>query len=404
MVDVVILGTGQGAFQLGLSLREEGFTGSIVAAGDEAFLPYQRPPLSKAFLIGAACEEDVLLRPADFFAERNIEVRTGTRATFIDRNARQVLFADATAITYDQLVIATGARNRKLPVEGADLAGVVQLRDLAEAIAIRDRLPELKRVVVIGGGFIGLEFAACARAKGVDVTVIEAAARLMARVVSEPMSAFFRARHEAAGIGFRFGAGVARIFGEDGRVTGVETTAGEILTADLVLVGIGVVPNSELAEAAGLEVEGGIVVDEFLATSDPRIAALGDCVVAPNPYASGPLRIESVQNAVDQARCLAKRLTGDPQPYKGLPWFWSDQGGTKLQMAGLTCPHDEVVVRGDPGSGAFSVFCYRNGQWLGIESVNRVLDYTQARRLLTAGVQLSPLQAADTALDLKTVK
>ena len=400
---IVILGTGQGGFQLAMSLRDEGFGGRIVMVGDEAFLPYQRPPLSKAFLSGGTDEEGVLLRPPGYFEEHRIELHTAARAVRIDRAARKLILGTGEELDYDHLALATGARNRRLAVEGADLAGVLQLRDLAEAIAIRGLLSALREVVVIGAGFIGLEFAATARAKGIEVTVIEAAARPMARAISQPMSEFFQIKHQAAGIGFRFGDGVRRILGEAGRAVGVETISGEIIPADLVLVGIGILPNVELAADAGLLVEDGIVADEFLATADPAVSAFGDCARAPNRYATAPIRIESVQNAVDQARCLAQRLTGNPVPYAALPWFWSDQGGLKLQIAGLTTPHDLAVARGDPAGGAFSVYCFRDGRYLGTESVNRVHDYMLARRLLAAGIALSPSQAADTGLDLKSL-
>jgi len=403
LASVIILGTGQGGFQLAMSLREEGFTGRIVMVGDEAFIPYQRPPLSKAFLSGGTDEEGVLLRPPSYFADHNIELRASTRAVRIDRATRKLILSTGEELAYDHLALATGARNRRLAVEGADLAGVVQLRDLAEAITIRDALPTISRVVVIGAGFIGLEFAATARAKGIEVTVIEAAGRPMARAISRPMSEFFQAKHEATGINFRFQDGVRRILGEERRASGVETTSGELIPADLILVGIGILPNVELAEDAGILVEDGIVVDEFMATSDASISAFGDCARAPNRYARAPLRIESVQNAVDQARCLAQRLTGKPTPYVALPWFWSDQGGLKLQIAGLTNPHDEAIARGDPVSGAFSVFCFNQGRFLGAESVNRVHDYMLARRLLAKGAELAPSQAADIGFDLKSL-
>ena len=405
---VVILGAGQGGLQLAMTLRDEGFRGRITMIGDEPYFPYQRPPLSKALLTGAVDEEGVLLRPPAYFAEQEIEFRPGTRAVAIDRVERNLVLATGELVHYGHLVLAAGARNRRLPVPGAELAGVMQLRDLAEAIAIRDVLPQVRRAVVIGAGFIGLEFAASACAMGIEVTVIEAAPRPMARAISVPMSKFFRVRHEDAGMRFRFETGVRAICGESGRATGVETTAGEIIEADLVLVGIGVVPNTELAAAAGLEIQDGILADDYLITSDPAISALGDCARAPNRYSALPLRIESVQNAVDQARCIAQRLIGKKAAYAALPWFWSDQGGLKLQIAGLTGPHDEAVVRGDPESGKFSVFCFHHGRFLGAESVNKVPEFMLARRLLAqhfhgGGVGLTPGQAADTGFDLKSL-
>ncbi|WP_407520103.1 NAD(P)/FAD-dependent oxidoreductase [Methylobacterium oryzisoli] len=399
---IVIVGAGQGGFQVAASLREGGYEGSILLLGDEPAPPYQRPPLSKAYLTGKTDAAGLQLRPESFYADHRIAVRTGAPVVAIDRGARQVRLADGEAIGYDHLVLATGSRNRPLPVPGTDLAGVRQLRTLAEADAIRARLSEIRRVAVVGAGFIGLEFAAVAAARSIAVTVLEATDRPMARALSRPMSAFFRAAHEAAGITFAFGAGVVRIHGEDGRATGVETADGAIVPADLVLVGIGVVPNAELAAAAGLAVENGVVVDAQLLTADPAISAIGDCAAYPSPFADGaPTRIEAVQNAVDHARCVAARLNGRPAAYGAVPWFWSDQGPLKLQIAGLAVPHDETVTRGDPGSGAFSVFCYRGGHLTGVESVNKPADHMVARRLLAGRIPLAPREAADPAFDLK---
>lgn len=405
---VLVLGTGQAGFQVAASLREEGFDGRVVLVGEEPEPPYQRPPLSKAFLTGKADGDAVRLRPEKFFAEHRLELRAGERAARVDRAGRRVALASGETLPYDHLVLALGSRNRALPVPGADLDGVAQLRTLADAEGLRQRLEAAREAVVVGAGFIGLEFAAVAAARGVAVTVVEATDRPMARSLSAEMSAFFRGAHERQDVRFVSGATVVRVLGdgEGRRATGVETADGRRFPADLVLVGIGVVPNAELAAEAGLAVADGIVVDERLATSDPAVSAIGDCVRYPCRFAAagaGPVRIESVQNAVDQARCVAARVAGraTAAPYAAVPWFWSDQGASKLQIAGLATPHERAVVRGDPAKGAFSVFCFRAGRLAGVESVNKPLDHVLARKLLANGTGLAPEQAADPGFDLK---
>lgn len=399
---VVIVGAGQGGFQVAASLRDEGFAGDILLLGEEPGLPYQRPPLSKAYLTGKADDDMLRLRGAVFFEERRIALRPGTRATAIDREAGRLHLESGEAVAYDHLVLATGARNRPLPVPGGELDGVLHLRTLAEAEALKHRLEAARRVVVVGAGFIGLEFAAVAAAAGRAVTVLEATGRPMARAISRPMSDFFRAAHARAGIRLECEAVVTRIVGRDGTATGLDTATGHHHEADLVVVGIGVVPNVELAAEAGLAIANGIVVDEDLLTGDPAISAAGDCAAFPSPFAGGRVsRIESVQNAVDQGRTIAARLVGKAAPYRAVPWFWSDQGPLKLQIAGLIHPHGDAVPRGDPESGAFSVFCYEGDRLAAVESVNRPADHMIARRLLAAGLSLSHAEAADTGLDLK---
>lgn len=404
---LLVVGAGQAGFQAAASAREEGYDGRIILVGEEPGLPYQRPPLSKAYLSGKADAKAVRLRPERFFTEHRIELRAGERAARIDRAARRVALDSGEALPYDHLVLALGSRNRRLPVPGADLDGVAQLRTLEDAEDLRRRLDAARDgAVVVGAGFIGLEFAAAAAARGIGVTVIEAADRPMARSVSAAMSGFFRDAHERQGVRFAFGATVVRVIDDGaGKASGVETADGRRFPAGLVLVGIGVVPNSELAAEAGLETADGVAVDEFLTTSDPAVSAIGDCACHPHRAHDGTrrVRIESVQNAVDQARCVAARLAGKrpPASYAAVPWFWSDQGAHKLQIAGLATPHDEAVARGDAAQGSFSVFCYRGGRLLGVESANRPLDHVLARKILASGADLAPDLAADPGFDLK---
>ncbi|WGD28394.1 FAD-dependent oxidoreductase [Ancylobacter sp. WKF20] len=405
---IVIIGAGQGGFQAAASLREAGFTGPLTLIGDEPGLPYQRPPLSKAYMKGEAGPEQIELRPAAFYADHAITLVEG-RAVAIERAAQRVRMADGSVHPYAHLILATGARNRPLPVPGKDLAGVYYLRTRADADALKQRLPGARRVVVIGAGFIGLEFAAVARALGHEVTVLEAASRPMARALSPDMSAFFAAEHRAMGTDLRCGAGVVGLVGEDGHVTGVEATDGVVYPADFVLVGIGVTPNVELAAEAGLGIANGIVVDAHLATADPAISALGDAAAYPSVHAGMRTRLESVQNAVDQARSIAARLTGkvgpagEPLPYIAVPWFWSDQADLKLQMVGIAGPTDLAVLRGDPASRRFSVFRFHERRLTAIESVNRPADHMLGRRLLAGTPRLTPEEAADEGFDLKTL-
>jgi len=398
---VAIIGAGQAGFQAAASLHDAGFAGRVVLIGDEPVLPYQRPPLSKSYLAGQSGVDDLWLRPAEFYAKQQIDLVYGDPVAAIDRGRRRLHLASGTEFAWDHLVLATGARCRPLPAPGAELDGVMALRTLADADALRQRLNEAREVVVIGAGFIGLEFAAVANACGAHVHIIEITHHPMGRVVSAPVSRFFTEAHIGWGAEIALGTGVARILGSNGRVTGVETTAGRLIPADLVLICIGVIPNAELARDAGLAVENGIVVDEYLMTSDPAISAIGDCANFPTPFAPDRVRLESVQNAVDQGRSVAGRLAGRPAPYQKVPWFWSDQGDLKLQIAGITADHDTSVLRGNPADRNFSVFCFRGGRLIGVESVNRTADHVVARRLLADDPGLSPEQAADEGYDLR---
>ena len=398
---VAIIGAGQAGFQAAASLRDTGFAGRIVLIGDEPVLPYQRPPLSKSYLAGQSGVDDLWLRPAEFYAKQQIDLVYGDAVTAIDRSQRRLNLASGLEFSWDHLVFATGAGCRPLAVPGAELDGVLTLRTLADADTLRQRLEEAREIVVVGAGFIGLEFAAVALARGAAVHIIEVTHRPMGRVVSAPVSRFFTEAHIGWGAEVALGTGVARIHGAGGRVTGVETTDGRHIPADLILICIGVIPNAQLARDAGLTADDGIVVDEYLVTSDPAISAIGDCANFPTPFAPGRVRLESVQNAVDQGRCVADRLAGRPAAYQRVPWFWSDQGDLKLQIAGITIGHDKSVLRGNPADRNFSVFCFRGGRLIGVESVNRTADHVIARRLLAGDPELSPEQAADESYDLR---
>jgi 3-phenylpropionate/trans-cinnamate dioxygenase ferredoxin reductase component len=397
---VLIVGAGHAGFQLASSLRQHRYSGRIALINDEAHLPYQRPPLSKAYLKGGGAPDSLMFRPDKFYREQNIEL-IADRAAAIYRGARRLLLASGASLDYEHLVLATGARNRLLDIPNANLADVRYLRTLDESETLRQRIAPGQRVVVIGAGFIGLEFAATARARGLEVDVVELGPRVMARAVTAEISAFFQDRHAAAGIRIHFGVQATGIEGDGVSVTGVSLSDGRHIPADLVVVGVGVLPNVELADEAGLPVASGIIVNEQLLTSDPNISAIGDCALFESPRFGAPLRLESVQNATDHARCVAARLTGDAKTYNGLPWFWSDQGPDKLQIAGLTTGYDHVVVRGDAGQGSFSAFCYKSGQLVGIESVNRASDHVFGRKILGLNRSIKPAQAADLSFDLK---
>lgn len=398
---VVIAGAGQAGSQVAASLRHERFDGKIVLVGDEPALPYQRPPLSKAFLAGAI-EDDLLpLRPDHFYRQHRIDLVRPDTVITIDRNHKRVHLRSGRSMPYDHLVLALGSRPRWPKQLCRGVAGVMTLRTVGDAAAIRQRLTTASDVVIVGAGFLGLEVATLARASGANVTVIDIQDFAMARVVSRTTARFFAEQHSTNGIRLILGTGAAGISVAAGRLRGLETTAGEHIDADVVLVAAGVTPNTELAAAARLDCADGIVVDQHLVTADAAISAIGDCARYPSPFAPGTVRLESVQNASDQARSVALRLCGRARRYAAVPWFWSEQAGHKLQIAGVTAGHDSTVVRGDPASGRFSVFCFRGQRLAGVESVNSPAHHLTARRLLGAGATVTFAQAGDEEYDLK---
>jgi len=400
---VVIAGAGQAGFQLAFSLRSRAFNGPITLIGEEPHIPYQRPPLSKAFLAGKQEVRHLALRPAAYYTSQRIDFLAGETVANIDRSGRQINLSSGGAVAYETLVLALGARVRPLPIPGAQLDGVCYLRSLDDSIAIRSRLAKASSVVVIGGGFIGLELAAVARSHGKPVTVLEVQPRLMPRVVSPVISDYCAKLHAAQGVGIKLGATPAEIAAENGRVNAVVLTDGTRIPANLVVVGIGVLPNIALAQDAGLATANGIIVDEYLRTEDPYIYAIGDCAAHPNPFAGARVRIESVQNAVDQAECVAAAICGQPEAYNNVPWFWTDQFDMKLQMAGLSSGYDRSITRGDPETRKFSVFYFREERLVAVDSINRPADHIAARKLIGARVSLTPEQAADESIDLKSL-
>jgi 3-phenylpropionate/trans-cinnamate dioxygenase ferredoxin reductase subunit len=401
MEKIVIIGAGHGGVELAVALRQRRFSGSVTLVSDEAELPYHRPPLSKDFLKTDG-HDPLLLKAESFYANNAVELKRGRRAVAIDRSARAVRLDDGEMLPYDHLALALGARNRGLPIPGADHPDILELRDLAHAREIMRRSKALTRVAIIGGGFIGLEAAAFFREKGIAVDIVELAGRLMARAVSPPISDYFRRFHEAMGANIHFGAQAASIAHQDRKAV-VGLKDGRKLAADAVLIAAGIVPNTELAEDAGLPIDNGVLVDDRLLTGDPAISALGDCAAFPCIHGERCLRLESVQNAVDQARCIAKRLTGESEPYAALPWFWSNQGTARLQIAGLDAGHDTEVIRGDAENAPFSVFLYRGDRLLAVESVNNARDHMLARKLIEARTLVPHDMAARPDADLKAL-
>ncbi|MGB6118112.1 MAG: FAD-dependent oxidoreductase [Mesorhizobium sp.] len=398
---VVIAGSGQAGFQAAVSLRQDGYAGEIVIVGEEPGLPYQRPPLSKAY-VKEGVEDRLWFRNADFFDKNAIRLMDGVSVASIDRGDRIVTLSDGATLAYSHLIIATGARNRSLPLPGIGLGNVVELRTLDHARSLRERLGKARALAVIGGGFIGLEVAATARSFGVEVTVVEATSRLMSRVVSAPVSNYFLTAHRQAGIRVELDQ-MARAIVDDGagNAAGVDTSEGGHVDADLVLVSAGVVPNAEIAEAAGLYVHDGIRVDGHLLTEDPHISAIGDCASFPFGQDGLQTRLESVQNAIDQAKCVSLRLTGKSEAYSKVPWFWSDQGPHKLQIAGLTAGADHHEIR--ELDDRLTVQCFRRGELIGVETVNSAGEHMAARRILAAAEPVTLEQAQAAGFDLTAI-
>ncbi len=403
---IVSVGAGQAAVAAAEALRSAGYSAPITLLVDEPYGPYHRPPLSKAWLAGDIDAAQLVMRAPEMLARKGIELRTGVTVQAIDRAGRSLRLSDGSSLPYAGLLLATGATPRSLPVPGGDAPGVLALRSRDDASAIAERMADCianeRPVVVIGGGFIGLEVAATARKKGAQVTVLEAAPRLLGRVLAPVLSDWYAELHRSHGVQLMLGAQIKAIeAGPDG-VSGVRLGDDRVLPAGMVVVGIGVSANDQLARDAGLECERGIVVDACGRTADPLIVAAGDCT-ARRLGDSGLIRLESVQNATEQGKSAAAALMGQERPFTATPWFWSDQYDKKLQMAGLSMGADRWAVRGDMSAGSFSVYHFLGERLLAVDSVNAAKDHLQARKLLDAGLSPTPQQAADAGYDLGTL-
>jgi len=400
--DVVIVGTGHGGAQAAIALRQQGFAGSILMVGRDQAPPYERPPLSKDYLAGKKPFERILIRPPSFWAERDIGLKLGTTVTRIDPAAQSLAVARGDSIGYGTLIWAAGGDPRRLSCPGAQLQGIYALRDKADT----DRLIVAleggpKRVVVVGGGYIGLEAAAVLTEEGCSVTLVETRERVLSRVAGEDLSHFFEAEHRAHGVDIRLNAEVESIAGENDTVRAVRLAGGEEIACDIVVVGIGIVPAVGPLIAAGAAGANGVDVDEFCRTSLPNVFAIGDCAAHANPYAGGAVvRLESVQNAHDMAKVAASAILGDRQPYNAIPWFWSNQYDLRLQTAGLSLDHDSTVLRGQPEDRSFSVIYLKDERVVAIDCVNAVKDYVQCRKLIEARAMVEPERLLDTTRPL----
>ncbi|WP_238364848.1 NAD(P)/FAD-dependent oxidoreductase [Mesobacterium pallidum] len=399
MSQIVVIGAGQAGSSLVSKLRTSGFDGEITLVGQEPHPPYQRPPLSKAYLLGDMPVERLYLRPESYYADQGITLRLGAQVSAIDPAARTVTL-DGETLRYDQLALTTGSWPRRLPAAiGGDLDGVLTVRDLRDVDAMAPRFVEGAKVLIVGGGYIGLEAAAVAAKRGLDVTLVEMSDRILQRVASPETSAYFRKLHGDHGVKILEGTGLTRLTGE-GKVTGAVLSDGTELPVDFVIVGVGIMPASELAEAAGLKIENGIWTDEHGRTSDPSIWAAGDC--ASFPQGGARMRLESVGNAIDQAEIVAQNMLGAGKPYLAKPWFWSDQYDTKLQIAGLSTGYDKVVTRHGEG-GAVSFWYYKGDQLLALDAMNDARSYMVGKRLIESGKSPDPAAIADPATELKAL-
>lgn len=402
--DVLIVGGGHGGAQAAVALRQRKFAGTIAIVGDEPELPYERPPLSKDYLSREKEFERILIRPATFWADKQVDMLLGRRVVSVDPAAHQVTTDDGATIGYGTLVWATGGSPRRLTVDGHDLVGVHAVRTRADVDKLMGELEATRRVVVIGGGYIGLEAAAVLAKLGKQVTVLEALPRVLARVAGEPLSRFYEAEHRAHGVEVRLGAMVAGLEERDGAVSGVKLADGETLPCEMVIVGIGIIPAVEPLIVAGAAGGNGVDVDAHCRTSLPDVYAIGDCAAHESGFADGArIRLESVQNANDQAMTMAKSVTGEPQVYDAVPWFWSNQYDLRLQTVGLSTGHDDVVVRGDIAARSFSIVYLKAGRVIALDCVNATKDYVQGRALVLNRAVIVPERLADASVPLKEI-
>ncbi len=399
--DIVIVGAGHGGAQAAIALRQAKFEGTIAVIGDEPELPYERPPLSKEYFSGEKVFERILIRPAAFWAERNVEMLLNRRVVSVDPVAHSLSTADGATIGYGQLIWATGGSPRRIGCAGNDLIGVHTVRTRADADRMLAELDGVEQAVVIGGGYIGLEAAAVLAKFGKKVVLLEALDRVLARVAGEPLSRFYEAEHRAHGVDVRLNAAVECIEGE-GRVSGVRMQDGTVIPAQMVIVGIGIVPAVEPLIAAGAQGGNGVAVDHQCRTSLPDIFAIGDCALHANRFADDmPIRLESVQNANDQATLVAKTIMGQDLAYDAVPWFWSNQYDLKLQTVGLSTGHDQAILRGDPANRSFSVVYLKDGRVIALDCVNATKDYVQGRKLVVERLSPNPTALADASVPLK---
>ncbi|RJF88901.1 ferredoxin reductase [Oleomonas cavernae] len=399
---VVIVGAGHAGGSAAAFLRQYGFAGAITLIGEEPIAPYQRPPLSKAWLKGEADADALMLKPESYYSEHNVDLRLSAVAVAIDRAARTVTLGDGGTVAYDHLILATGARARRLPIPGATLGNMLELRNAADAERVKAILGPGKRLAIVGGGYIGLEVAASARALGAEAVIIEREARVLARVACQPLSAFFQDYHSARGVTFELDAGVEAFEGET-NVTGVRLSDGRVLPCDAALVGVGAVPNDEMARAAGLACDGGIVVDLAARTSDPAIFAIGDVTRRPLPLYDRMHRLESVPNALEQAKQAACAITGKAAPAPEVPWFWSDQFDLKLQIAGLPFDVEEIVIRGNPADAKFAVFHLKAGVIVAVEAVNAPPEFMMGKNLIGSRKPVSIDKLRNPTVSMKEV-
>ncbi|MDM4772002.1 NAD(P)/FAD-dependent oxidoreductase [Solimonas sp. SE-A11] len=399
---IVIVGAGQAGAETAVELRKIGYQGRVVIVGEETHLPYKRPPLSKAYLAGSVTAESLYVMQQANLEKAGIEVLTGRRAESLDRAGKTLALSDGSRLPYSKLCLATGGRARLLTLPGADKPNVYPLRSIADVEAIRAHCQPGKHAVIVGGGFIGLEVAAVAVKLGLKVTVLESLPRVLARVTVPELSEFYEKAHRDAGVDLRTGVQITALEGDD-RVTQVRLGDGSRIQADFVVAGIGLIANVELAQAAGLAVDNGIVVDEFTQTSDPDIVAAGDCTNHPNLHYGRRLRLESVQNAMEQGRAAAHALAGQPRRYDMVPWFWSDQYDLKLQMVGLSAGFDRFVLRGDPATRSFAAFYLGDGQLIAADTVSRPQDFMFAKKLVALRARIDPALLADESVSLKSL-
>ena len=396
----VIIGASHAAAQLSVSLRQEGWKGEIVMIGDEPHLPYHRPPLSKTFLSGDKSIQNLLIRPAEFYAKQQIDFLHGP-VVAIDRERKMLTLADGSQMSYAKLAICTGARVRKLEIDGGELKGVHYVRNAADITAIQEQIKSAKHAVMIGGGYIGLETAASLRKLGIQVSLLETSSRILQRVTAPELSEFYTRLHQTHGVKIYNHITVERILGTI-QVEGVLCADGTMITADFVIVGIGVQPNIELAQIAGIDVENGIVIDSYGQTNDLNIVAAGDCTSHFNSHYQRQLRLESVPNANEQAKIAAATLCGKFKAYNAIPWFWSNQYDIKLQIVGLNHGYDQLVIRGDiQGGNSFAAFYFKEKKLIAADCINRPLEFMISKKIITDNIQINPLYFADDSSDLK---